>query len=232
MRQVMVDVKRFKGFMSGETRQLIIPEEFFSELLPEIGDLHELKLIILLLQALNQAEGGMGYFTLNQLGQDLTVMENFNNEGERLEHALQLAIEDGAILKVVINGIGMVYFVQTAKNKALVEGLGSGAIKHSDLKSVSRITQQKNIFKLYEENIGLITPMMAEILKADEEEYSTEWIAEAIKISVQRNARNWKYVHAILESWKKEGRDGKVGEISEKDRRKYKESWLGQGNKK
>lgn len=228
----MVDVKKFRGFSSGETRQLIIPEEFFSELLPEIGDLDELKLIIVLLQALNLSEGGMGYFTLNELGQDPTIMKNFNNKGGRLEHALQLATEDEAILKVEIDGIGMVYFVHTAKTKALVEGLGSGAIKHSDLKSVGRITQQKNIFKLYEENIGLITPMMAEILKADEEEYSAEWIAEAIKIAVQRNARNWKYVHAILESWKKEGRDGKTGEISEKDRRKYKESWLGQGNKK
>jgi DnaD/phage-associated family protein len=225
MRQVMVDLKRFKGFTSGETRQLIIPEEFFSELLPEIEDLDELKLTILLLQALNQAEQGMGYFTLNQLSQDPTIMKNFNHEVGRLERALHLALEDGVILKVNIDSIGAVYFVHTAKTKALVEGLGSGVIKYADLKSVGRITQPKNIFKLYEENIGLITPMMAEILKADEEEYSAEWIAEAIKIAVQRNARNWKYVHAILESWKKEGRDGKVGADSQEYRRKFKESW-------
>ena len=133
-----------------------------------------------------------------------------------MEHALQLASKDGAILKVDIDRIGEVFFIHTAKNQALVEGLVSGAISYSDLQSPGRLTQSKNIFKLYEENIGLITPMMAEILKADEEEYSSEWIAEAIKIAVQRNARNWKYVQAILESWKKEGRDGKVGEISEK----------------
>ena len=228
----MVDLKQFKGFTSGETRQLSLPEEFFSELLPGIDNLDELKLIILLLQALNLAEEGMGYFTVNQLSQDAVILENFNHEVGRLEHALQLASKDGAILKVDIDRIGEVFFLHTAKNQALVEGFVSGAISYSDLQSVGRLTQSKNIFKLYEENIGLITPMMAEILKADEEEYSTEWIAEAIKIAVQRNARNWKYVQAILESWKKEGRDGKTGEISEKDRRKYKESWLGQSNKK
>jgi len=48
----MVDLKQFKGFTSGETRQLILPEEFFSELLPGIDNLDELKLIILLLQKL------------------------------------------------------------------------------------------------------------------------------------------------------------------------------------
>jgi len=224
----MVDLKQFKGFTSGETRQLSLPEEFFSELLPGIDNLDELKLIILLLQALNLAEEGMGYFTINQLSQNAVIMENFNTEVGRLEHALQLASKDGAILKVDIDRIGEVFFLHTAKNQALVEGLVRGAISHSDLRSAGRITQPKNIFKLYEENIGLITPMMAEILKADEEEYSSEWIAEAIKIAVQRNARNWKYVQAILESWKKEGRDGKVGEISEKSRRRYKESWLGQ----
>ena len=228
----MVDVKHFKGFTSGETRQLSLPEEFFSELLPEIEDLDELKLIIVLLQALNLAEGGMGYFTIQQLSQDAVIMKNFNHEVERLEHAIQLAVEDGAILKVELDTIGNVYYVHTSKNQALVEGLSSGAISHSDLQSFSRIIQPKNIFKLYEENIGLITPMMAEILKADEEEYSTEWIAEAIKIAVQRNARNWKYVHAILESWKKEGRDGKVGADSQEYRRKLKESWLRTINKK
>jgi len=228
----MVDVKYFKGFTSGETRQLSLPEEFFSELLPEIDDLDELKLIILLLQALNLGEEEMGYFTVNQLNQDGVILKNFNDEVGRLEHTLQHASKDGVILKVDIDKVGEVFFIHTAKTKALVEGLKSGAIRHSNLRSAGRITQQKNIFKLYEENIGLITPMMAEILKADEEEYSTEWITEAIKIAVQRNARNWKYVHAILESWKKEGRDGKTGEISEKDRRKYKESWLGQSNKK
>lgn len=228
----MGDVKHFKGFLGGESRQLTIPEEFYIELLPEIEDLDELKLIIVLLQALSLTEDGMGYFTFLQLSQDATLMKIYNNEAGRLEHALQLAVEDGAILAVEMDAMGKVYFLHTSKNQAVVNGLGSGTVQLSDLRSTGRITQKKNIFKLYEENIGLITPMMAEILKADEEEYSAEWIAEAIKIAVQRNARNWKYVHAILESWRKEGRDGKVRDVSEENRRKLKESWLGAINKK
>ena len=80
--------------------------------------------------------------------------------------------------------------------------------------------ERPNIFKLYEENIGPLTPLIADALKDAEEIYSAEWIAETIELAVKNNKRNWKYCEAILKRWKEEGRAEKQDRRdAEKDRR-------------
>jgi DnaD/phage-associated family protein len=64
-----------------------------------------------------------------------------------------------------------------------------------------------SIFQAYQSNIGLITPMIADSLKDLETEFPPEWIVEAIQIAVENNARRLKYVAAILDRWKREGKD-------------------------
>lgn len=67
-------------------------------------------------------------------------------------------------------------------------------------------TSQPNLFKLYEDNFGALTPMIAEVLKADLQTYPAEWIEAAMREAVDYNARNWKYVQAILRNWQEKGR--------------------------
>ena len=69
------------------------------------------------------------------------------------------------------------------------------------------MTDQPNIFQLYESNIGIITPIMADILREAEKEYPYEWIEKAVTIAITRNARNWRYVEAILKRWQANGMD-------------------------
>lgn len=57
---------------------------------------------------------------------------------------------------------------------------------------------RSNIFTAYENNIGLINPIMAETLKAAEQEYPADWIEDAIHEAVRQNVRRWAYVEAIL----------------------------------
>ncbi len=80
--------------------------------------------------------------------------------------------------------------------------------------SVTRINQPSvnlvvvnsaaEIFKIYESEIGAITPMISDAINSwlDVEKIPSEWIIEAIQIAVKANARNWKYVEAILKSCK------------------------------
>jgi DNA replication protein len=75
---------------------------------------------------------------------------------------------------------------------------------------------------LYEENIGALTPMIAEELKEAEDTYPAEWISDAFRIAVENNVRNWRYVSAILTRWKEKGRDERKNRRdTEKDRRRY-----------
>lgn len=62
-----------------------------------------------------------------------------------------------------------------------------------------------NVFELYESNIGAMTSIIAEKLKDLEDNYSPLWVGEAIKEAVQNEARNIKYVDAILRRWRVDG---------------------------
>lgn len=65
-----------------------------------------------------------------------------------------------------------------------------------------------NVFSEYQNNIGLITPVIADRLKDAERDYSGQWIKRAIEIAVERNARRWNYIDAILKRWAVDGYDG------------------------
>jgi len=66
--------------------------------------------------------------------------------------------------------------------------------------------ERPNIFVLYEQNIGLLSPLIADHLKDAADKYPQEWIEAAFREAVQHNKRNWSYISAILRRWETEGR--------------------------
>ena len=62
-----------------------------------------------------------------------------------------------------------------------------------------------NVFTVYEHNIGILTPMIADALKDAEKTYGPVWICAAIQEAVANNARSWKYCEAILQRWARDG---------------------------
>ncbi|MEL7636434.1 MAG: DnaD domain protein [Anaerolineaceae bacterium] len=88
-------------------------------------------------------------------------------------------------------------------------------------------TERPNLFKLYEDNFGALTPMMAETIKVDMDTYAIDWIEDAMKEAVEYNARNWKYVQAILRNWQEKGRKGK-NEEGKRDLDQFRKLYLEQ----
>ena len=77
-----------------------------------------------------------------------------------------------------------------------------------DQKDIITTTANENlrkISKLYEENIGMLTPVLGERLKDIAQKYPAGWFEEALKEAVKLEHRNLKYIEAILERWKVEG---------------------------
>lgn len=68
------------------------------------------------------------------------------------------------------------------------------------------IVERPNIFALYEQNIGLLTPLLAEKLQDAEGRYPMDWIEAAFEEAVSNNKRNWRYIERILERWAVEGK--------------------------
>jgi DNA replication protein len=66
--------------------------------------------------------------------------------------------------------------------------------------------ERPNIFVLYEQNIGLLSPLLADELKDAADQYPAEWIEAAFREAVEHNKRKWSYIRAILRRWETEGR--------------------------
>lgn len=71
--------------------------------------------------------------------------------------------------------------------------------------SDSCIDGLQEISSFYENNIGLITPYVSELLQDFLKEMSSEVIIYAMQISVEADKRNIKYIKAILNNWSKKG---------------------------
>lgn len=62
---------------------------------------------------------------------------------------------------------------------------------------------------VFQDNIGLVSPMIAEKIRADLEEYPVSWFVEAVEEAVAYNARNLAYVESILKRWQRDGKGSK-----------------------
>ena len=94
-----------------------------------------------------------------------------------------------------------------------VTGVVSRYDSSSDSSSDSLININKNreVYRLYEEEIGTITKTIADKLTAAIDEYPGEWFPVAFAEAARNNARKWAYVEAILKNWKANGFQGKNG---------------------
>ena len=73
------------------------------------------------------------------------------------------------------------------------------------VKPLNNNKEQKNIFKIYEQNIGALVPMIADELAEAEKTYPADWIEPAFQEAVKANARKWQYVKKVLDNWSRNG---------------------------
>jgi DnaD/phage-associated family protein len=216
----------FKGFAEGKTPHTPIPESFFTELLPLIDGLDELRLALYILWRVDHMEGAFRYIRYEEILQDNSLMQAFGGSSEqgqaRLETALEKLERHGMLLKANINTPGKrhtLFFLNSPKGRAAVRAIANGRWRASqgDSPTFQINPQPPNVFQLYEENIGPLTPLLADTLGEAEDTYPADWIEDAIRIAVERNKRNWRYIEAILQRWQREGRDAREEKF--KDRR-------------
>jgi DnaD/phage-associated family protein len=193
-------MNKFKGFTDSETFTQL-PDKFFHQLLKEIDDAAELKVTLYFLWRAEHMDGP--FRALSKM--DFDVKE-LGLSAEEITRGLEKAVKRGSLLK--IQREAKVYFLlNSPRGRAGVQAIENGKWNPSD-KITAPPMERPNIFKLYEENIGPLTPLIADALKDVEELYSPEWVEDAIEVAVKNNKRNWKYCEAILKRWKEEGTHG------------------------
>jgi DnaD/phage-associated family protein len=210
----MSELTPFPGFEANIGANARLPDPFFSELLPIIDDLAELKLTLYCFWVLQQREGAYRYIRRHDMIEDEIFLRGLaDNPAEavrELDRALERATRRGTLLRVIIpfhNGAEYFYFVNTGKGRAAVEALQRGDWKpEADGLPVLLAPPRPNLFEVYEQNIGALTPMLADKLRDIEQTYPAAWFVEAVKIAVERNKRSLVYVESIIKRWSVEGK--------------------------
>ncbi|MBU3195685.1 DUF4373 domain-containing protein [Clostridium algidicarnis] len=68
--------------------------------------------------------------------------------------------------------------------------------------------ENKDIYSIYEEcGFGLLNKMLMEMIDADIELYSKEWLIDAMKEAVKQGKYKYSYVEGILRNWKTNGKE-------------------------
>lgn len=217
----------FTGFPSGKVRMTRIPEQFFKDLVPKIDSLPELKVTLFTLWLVDQMEGEFRFLRQRDFMQETVYFSGMGLEPkEAIEDGLQRAIQRGTILQVKVPAeadVETYFFLNTPRGRAAVDAIEKGNWQPGNLpqQPITIGQARPNIFRLYEENIGPLTPLIGETLTEAEQTYHPEWIEDAFRIAIENNVRRWRYIQAILESWQKEGRNEQTRGDTEKDRRRY-----------
>jgi DNA replication protein len=218
--------KTFDGVPAGRVEVTPLPNVLFIEVLPEIDDLVEAQVTLHAFYLLYHKKGSPRFVTRDELKADATLRRALARNGKDIEGILDRGLKEaearGTLLHIECDGEDW-YMFNTAEGRAAVERLERGEWKPA--KSVRHAApvpeEPPNIFKLYEQNIGALTPLVAEELKEAEKEYPPQVITDAFRIATENNVRKWSYVRAILEDWTREGKYETSGRNNRKRRQPH-----------
>ena len=76
----------------------------------------------------------------------------------------------------------------------------------SNEKTTNEESEFGKVIGYYQDNIGVLTPIIGDKIKDACEEFSSSWIIEAIEEATTREKRSWSYVMGCLKNWKREGK--------------------------
>jgi DNA replication protein len=244
----------FAGF-TGKTLYTPVPNPVFGPILEQIQELSELKVTLRGLWLFHRKRGALRAVSLDEFLADRSLVKGLKPKGEEsseeaIRQGLRLAVTRGTFLTHQLEGTGTIFLLNTDADQRALAKLAAGETVENEPEMDDEPAadqpepEKRNIFALYEDSIGSLSPLLAEELKEAEGRYPEPWLREAFGIAVAENKRSWRYVAGILRRWTSEGReftgatrgetrgeaergkDGKPGRHTETDnRQKYLEEY-------
>ena len=215
-------MKGFAGFTAATDGATALPAAFFSELLPIIDNLAELKLTLHCFWLLTRKSEEVRVIWRTELLADGQLLASLAAAPEAasspLAEALERACARGTLLHISLPARPErdLYLLNTQKGRTAAAEIeqGSWLPEEPAAGAAPWQVERRNVFTLYEQNIGPITPLVADELRDIEKSFNAEWVEQALLESVLQNKRSLKYVRAILERRHKAGREphGENGE--------------------
>jgi len=178
-----------------------VPGVYVTQTVRQVGDIIELKVTLLTFYLLSRSREYPGYVMHADLVLKAATLLGIDEAASVA--GIRAALERGVFLKAQVESegaAGIAYFANIEADVEAIEQLRAGS------PGGASALKTPNIFELYEQNVGVITPIMAEELKDAQRTYPPEWIEDAFREAVKGQKQNWKYISRILERWRVEGR--------------------------
>lgn len=213
--------RRFNGFLVQTDPSVGIPRAFFTDVLPQLTEITEVQATLAVFRLAAEAGGIEAPVSEAALRADRPLRTALRAAGSprepdgRIATGLDLAAGRGTLLRFVAErggGSDVWYYVNTPVNQALVAAMARGAVAPPralwrDGQPPAVIPERPNVFRLYEQNVGPLTPLIADHLVQALETWPVEWIEDAVGEAVAYNKRSWRYIQRILEGWQSQGRE-------------------------
>lgn len=198
----------------------VIPNAFFASVLPEMTDAAELVVSAYVFFALGQKKRSPRFVTQRELEADAGLARALASlaQGDALVRGLELAVARGTLVRAS-TGDETLFTANMPANVRGLERLVAEGVRIEAPLPRADAEAAPNVFALYEENVGPITPLLVDELREAEERWPAEWIEAAFREAAELNKRSWRYVRTILQRWETEGRD-------EEHRRDPEAEWL------
>ncbi len=202
----------FAGFVTGGAATTL-PAQLFVELLPKIDDEAELRVTLYVLYAIGRRRGELRAVRAGELAGEAPLLRSLERLGgaDALAPALERAVRRGTLLACPLDDGDSLYFVNSEGGRRNLLRVRSGALAPpgaAPSQSLSPSSQRPGRpAEVYEQEIGALTPSVAEALAEAGGRYPQQWIVDALRLAAKSNARSWRYAEAILRRWDAEGRD-------------------------
>ncbi len=227
----------FSGFPR-DTLYTPTPDPLFGPLLEDIQDMAELKVTLRGIWLLHHKRQGQRAVSLDEFLTDTALLRGIGPAADtsiaidEIRRGLRLAVRRGVFLVHGSNPEEAVFVLNNDAGRRALAQLKETCVSSSTGMNAdeapARAREKLNIFALYEDTIGMLSPIIAERLKEAEQRYPPGWIREAFEIAALENKRSWQYIAAILSRWGSEGKgnwaggskdDGKPGRNSPQNQR-------------
>lgn len=215
----------FTGFSTDDPIKL--PRELFTDVLPAITQPAELKVTLhffYLLRGSRRRPRMVEWADFRadaDLQRSLRAVAPLRSAEDVLIEGIEAAVRRGTLLHAAVPEgprVGNWYLANTDRNRLWIARMVEGDIAWLPVPQPPG--ERPSIFTLYEQNIGMLTPMLAVELKEAQEIYPAAWLEEAIREAVHANKRAWRYIRAVLERWARDGR-GQLAPVQSDDPNRY-----------
>lgn len=210
----------FVGFPAGDLEEVPIPVRLLTDLLSRIDSLAETRLTLYCYQQIGRLSGQAAWLRARDLRFDPVLLDlmsglsELHTPQEVLADALEKALVRNALLELELPGADgepadKALFLNTEAGRGLrasMQAAGAAVRGDGGIPVVAQLSESEP-FKIYHQNFGLLTPVLADQLRNLIEDFPLPWVCEAMEIAVARNKKALAYVKAILNRWEQEARE-------------------------